>query len=55
DRSAPPNPPGPHWWHLVLFKRDAIVRHLYTFDEVLKYVNDLSRMVPSDPTVEAAQ
>ncbi|KAJ3164288.1 GTPase activating protein [Irineochytrium annulatum] len=35
--------------------RDAVVRHLYTFDEVLKYVNDLSGTLPLDPTLEAAQ
>ncbi|KAJ3129233.1 GTPase activating protein [Irineochytrium annulatum] len=51
DRSAPPRPPGSHWWHHVL----SIVRHLYTFDEVLKYVNDLSGTVPLDPTLEAAE
>ncbi|KAJ3104695.1 GTPase activating protein [Phlyctochytrium planicorne] len=35
--------------------RDAIVRHLMNFDEILKYVNDLSSTVPLDPTLEAAE
>ncbi|KAJ3116328.1 GTPase activating protein [Phlyctochytrium bullatum] len=35
--------------------RDAIVRHLMTFDEILKYVNDLSGTIPIDPILEAAE
>ncbi|KAJ3176276.1 GTPase activating protein, partial [Irineochytrium annulatum] len=52
--------PGDGFEHFVCLAildehRDAIVRHLYTFDEVLKYVNDLSGTVPLDPTLEAAE
>ncbi|KAJ3213297.1 GTPase activating protein [Dinochytrium kinnereticum] len=35
--------------------RDAVVRCLRNFDEVLKYINDLSTKIPLDPTLEAAE
>lgn len=35
--------------------RDAIVRHLLTFDELLKYTNDLSGNIPVDPILVAAE
>ncbi|KAJ1563966.1 GTPase activating protein [Cladochytrium tenue] len=35
--------------------RDAIVRHLVTFDELLKYTNDLANTIPVAPTLEAAE
>ncbi|KAJ3327696.1 GTPase activating protein [Blyttiomyces sp. JEL0837] len=35
--------------------RDSILRCLVNFDEVLKYINDLSGTVPLDPILEAAE
>ncbi|KAI8619488.1 rab-GTPase-TBC domain-containing protein, partial [Chytriomyces sp. MP71] len=35
--------------------RDAILRCLLTFDELLKYVNDLSQTLPVNATLEAAE
>ncbi|KAJ3286146.1 GTPase activating protein [Rhizoclosmatium sp. JEL0117] len=35
--------------------RDAIMRYLWTFDELLKYINDLAGVIPINSTLEAAE
>ncbi|KAJ3415354.1 GTPase activating protein [Chytridiales sp. JEL 0842] len=34
--------------------RDAVLRHLRTWEEVLKYMNDLTSQIPLEPILEAA-